>query len=570
MLVPIGGRSVRLLVRRIPTGGEDEAELEIFFRDSTNDTGHLSGRPVRLAHPSGRRPLPAGLQPRPQSLLRLQLGVPLPRAVARQHDRRGGGGGRALPGRRTRDCRREPIALETRNGRARRCCWPSCLGVRAEGARESGERVLDLAGGALPFGRTDRARGRPVARRALQRHGMPALLGRAAGRGQRRCSRWPTMRPRSRPARRRFAGGDVSQRRQPRAARDSLPGGPRPAGRSLAGARAASRAVGTRCGSSDFGTTPRVIELRNGKAGLEGTIISNTGDYGHFAGRVQGDSFALAHFDGSYVYMLTGAISGGGGARPTPCAASFTPGSAPRLPRWPCGARARPTSRRSRRSPPRTPADRSASPFPTSRVEWSPSEIPGSRERSCWWTCSGPGARPVTTRHRSWCIAPEVSGAGTGDRRAGVRGLGRYGRGSATDPALSREVRDRVSSPPGGDQRHRGGRGHAAPAAGIHLVSDHDFPGKRRTGTADPGRLLRTGHRGAAREAGPGVGLGGRGRCCGSRPTRERPPSGRCRRSVRPGPPSSRSTPRPARAPARRRAASTSPSASASNVVGSV
>ena len=63
----------------------------------------------------------------------------------------------------------------------------------------------------------------------------------------------------------------------------------------------------------DFGTSPRVIELRNGKAGLEGTIVSNTGDYGHFAGRMMGDSFAIAHFDGSYVYLLTGALGGGGG-----------------------------------------------------------------------------------------------------------------------------------------------------------------------------------------------------------------------------------------------------------------
>jgi thiol-disulfide isomerase/thioredoxin len=64
----------------------------------------------------------------------------------------------------------------------------------------------------------------------------------------------------------------------------------------------------------DFGTSPRVLELRNGNAGLEGTIISNTGDYGHFAGGVRGDSFALAHFDGSYVYLLTGALAGGGSA----------------------------------------------------------------------------------------------------------------------------------------------------------------------------------------------------------------------------------------------------------------
>ena len=61
---------------------------------------------------------------------------------------------------------------------------------------------------------------------------------------------------------------------------------------------------------SDFGDSPRVFDLRNGSAGLEGTIISNTGDYGHFAGQVRGDSFALAHFDGSFVYLLTGALHG--------------------------------------------------------------------------------------------------------------------------------------------------------------------------------------------------------------------------------------------------------------------
>jgi thiol-disulfide isomerase/thioredoxin len=61
---------------------------------------------------------------------------------------------------------------------------------------------------------------------------------------------------------------------------------------------------------SDFGSSPRVFELRNGAAGLEGTMISNTGDYGHFAGAVRGDSFALSHFDGSFVYLITGALHG--------------------------------------------------------------------------------------------------------------------------------------------------------------------------------------------------------------------------------------------------------------------
>jgi len=61
---------------------------------------------------------------------------------------------------------------------------------------------------------------------------------------------------------------------------------------------------------SDFGSSPRVFELRNGPQGLEGTMISNTGDYGHFAGQVEGDSFSLAHFDGSFVYLLAGARHG--------------------------------------------------------------------------------------------------------------------------------------------------------------------------------------------------------------------------------------------------------------------
>jgi thiol-disulfide isomerase/thioredoxin len=61
---------------------------------------------------------------------------------------------------------------------------------------------------------------------------------------------------------------------------------------------------------SDFGSSPRVFEFRNGPQGLEGTMISNTGDYGHFAGQLAGDSFALSHFDGSFVYLLAGARHG--------------------------------------------------------------------------------------------------------------------------------------------------------------------------------------------------------------------------------------------------------------------
>jgi len=56
--------------------------------------------------------------------------------------------------------------------------------------------------------------------------------------------------------------------------------------------------------------SPRVIELRATARGLEGTIVSNSGDYGIFWGGAAADSFAMAHFDGSFVYMLTGRLDG--------------------------------------------------------------------------------------------------------------------------------------------------------------------------------------------------------------------------------------------------------------------
>ena len=60
----------------------------------------------------------------------------------------------------------------------------------------------------------------------------------------------------------------------------------------------------------DLGTSPRVFEFRNGPAGIEGTLISNTSDYGPFSGTVAADSFAIGYFDGSFVYLLTGRLEG--------------------------------------------------------------------------------------------------------------------------------------------------------------------------------------------------------------------------------------------------------------------
>jgi thiol-disulfide isomerase/thioredoxin len=57
-------------------------------------------------------------------------------------------------------------------------------------------------------------------------------------------------------------------------------------------------------------STPRILRFARGKQGLEGTIVSNSGDYGYFWGQMVRDSFSIAHFDGSFVYLLTGRLTG--------------------------------------------------------------------------------------------------------------------------------------------------------------------------------------------------------------------------------------------------------------------
>lgn len=56
--------------------------------------------------------------------------------------------------------------------------------------------------------------------------------------------------------------------------------------------------------------TPRVIEITNAADGLAGTVLSNSGDYGAFWGGVSGTRFSLGHFDGSFVYLITGELDG--------------------------------------------------------------------------------------------------------------------------------------------------------------------------------------------------------------------------------------------------------------------
>ncbi|MGH7560977.1 MAG: peroxiredoxin family protein [Gemmatimonadales bacterium] len=58
--------------------------------------------------------------------------------------------------------------------------------------------------------------------------------------------------------------------------------------------------------TTDGRTSPRVFEFRNGALGLEAAYIGNSGDYGLFWGRAVGDSFHVAHFDGTFVFVLAG------------------------------------------------------------------------------------------------------------------------------------------------------------------------------------------------------------------------------------------------------------------------
>lgn len=61
---------------------------------------------------------------------------------------------------------------------------------------------------------------------------------------------------------------------------------------------------------TDGRSSPRVFEIRAGGDGMEAAIFSNTGDYGRFDARIEGDSVRFAHFDGSFIYMFTAKVVG--------------------------------------------------------------------------------------------------------------------------------------------------------------------------------------------------------------------------------------------------------------------
>ena len=62
--------------------------------------------------------------------------------------------------------------------------------------------------------------------------------------------------------------------------------------------------------TTDGRTSPRIFVIRGGGDGMAGAVISNTGDYGRFTGRIEGDSARFSHFDGSFIYMFTARLDG--------------------------------------------------------------------------------------------------------------------------------------------------------------------------------------------------------------------------------------------------------------------
>ncbi len=298
--LPLATGPARLLVRWLPSTGGEESELLIYFRDGTSGKGsYPAGRFVDLLPLGGGRyrldlnrarnpfcayssvyPCPA---PWPGNALPLAVETGERYEAAGGEERAGGGAGPS-------PARQGP---DRATGRAPDGGWRA---------------ALDLAGGTLRFGlvlerRTGAWRGRlcngarcePLS--AVRVSGDSVTLEIADYAAAIRAEiRGDSLRGEYRNV------GNRGPRVIPfRAARGAWPQGPAP--RQLLGRWDAAY-------YRDGDSSPRVFEFRNGPAGFEGTIVSRTGDYGHFWGRAEADSFWLAHFDGSFVYLLTGRLEG--------------------------------------------------------------------------------------------------------------------------------------------------------------------------------------------------------------------------------------------------------------------
>jgi thiol-disulfide isomerase/thioredoxin len=276
VLIQVGGTSARLLVRRFPGEVTGESELLIYFRDETNGRGtYPAGRFVRLL-PNGGDRYRLDLNRASNPFCAYSSAYPCPAPWR----------GNTVPA-------RVPAGERYGSGEQQVEAWRA---------------ALDLAGGELRFGLEVEGGGaerrarlcngtvcQPISGAKLRGDSIVLVIAdyaasiTAAVRGDSLMGTYRNV-------------GNRGPRVIPfRASRGRWPSAPAPT--ALLGRWDATF-------YQDLGTSPRVFELRNGPGGLEGTMISNTGDYGHFAGSVAGDSFALAHFDGSFVYLITGRLRG--------------------------------------------------------------------------------------------------------------------------------------------------------------------------------------------------------------------------------------------------------------------
>ena len=274
--IQVGGTSAKLLVRRFPSEVGGESDLLIYFRDETNGRGtYPAGRFVTLLPNGGDRyRLDLNRASNPFCAYSSAYPCPAPwrgntvRARVPGGERYGSGEQQVEAWRAALDLAGGELrfGLEVEGGgakrRARLCNGTVCQPI--SGVKLQGDS-LELAIADYAASITAAVRGDSLVGtyRNIGNRG-PRVIPFHASRG-----RWPSA----------------------------------PAPTALLGRWDATF-------YQDLGTSPRVFELRNGPGGLEGTMISNTGDYGHFAGSVAGDSFALAHFDGSFVYLITGRLRG--------------------------------------------------------------------------------------------------------------------------------------------------------------------------------------------------------------------------------------------------------------------
>lgn len=61
---------------------------------------------------------------------------------------------------------------------------------------------------------------------------------------------------------------------------------------------------------TDGRTSPRLFLFEEASGGAVGAVVSNTGDYGRFTGEAADGGVRFAHFDGSFVYMITARLEG--------------------------------------------------------------------------------------------------------------------------------------------------------------------------------------------------------------------------------------------------------------------